>query len=89
MTAEKSETLPLLRYYPGIKDPEDITGGYIMTIEKFHRIRDKPLAGFRTPDGLSIRIKEPTYPSRAQALYLAGKVTELQHALMAEDGKSP
>ena len=89
LTAEKSETLPLLRYYPGIKDPEDITGGYILTIEKFHRMRDKPLAGFRTPDGLSIRIKEPTYPSRAQALYLAGKVTELQHALMAQDGKSP
>ena len=37
---EKSASFPLLRSYPAVKDPEDITGGYILTIEKKHRMKD-------------------------------------------------
>ena len=33
---EKSSVYPLIRSYPDVKDPEDITGGYILTIEKKH-----------------------------------------------------
>ena len=83
---ESTGQWPLLRSYPDVKDPEDITGGYIFTVEKKHRLRDKPLAGFRTDDELSIRIKEPTYPSRNQAAWLYDRVREMQKALMASDG---
>ena len=86
---EKSASFPLLRSYPAVKDPEDITGGYILTIEKKHRMKDYVLAGFRTKEDLSIRIKEPTYPSRAQTEYLFGRMTEVQKALMAKDGIEP
>ena len=89
LAAEETESLPLIRYYPAMGDPADITGGYIMTVEKHHRMRDKPFPGFRTADGLNIRIKEPTYPSPAQTKYLAQRVTEMQHALMAENGVAP
>jgi CotH protein. len=89
MKTERSGTYPLLRSYPALRDPEDITGGYIMTVEKTHRLRDNVLAGFRTKDGLSIRIKEPTAPSRAQAEYLFGRITEMQHALMNREGTAP
>lgn len=89
MSVKKAAGVPLLRSYPAIADPEDITGGYIFTMEKFHRMRDTAIAGFRTAEGLSIRIKEPTCPSKAQAEYLYGRVSEMQRALIAEDGIEP
>jgi hypothetical protein len=89
IVTEKSAAYPLLRSYPQVKDPEDITGGYIMTIEKKHRMKDYVLAGFRTGNELSIQIKEPTYPSRGQAEYLFARITEMQNALIAEDGIEP
>ena len=52
IVTEKSAAYPLLRSYPQVKDPEDITGGYIMTIEKKHRMKDYVLAGFRTGNEL-------------------------------------
>ena len=85
----KKGKYPLMRSYNGVTDPEDITGGYIATIEKYTRMRDYVIVGFRTPYGLSIQIKEPTYPSRMQTEYLAGRITEMQNALIAEDGVCP
>ena len=86
---EKGGEFPLMRSYPSIADPEDITGGYIATIEKYHRMRDTVIAGFRTVEGLSVQIKEPTYPSKAQTVYLARRITEMQDALIAKDGINP
>ena len=86
---EKGGEFPLMRSYPSIADPEDITGGYIATIEKYHRMRDTVIAGFRTVEGLSVQIKEPTYPSKAQTVYLARRITEMQDALIAKDGVNP
>lgn len=85
---EQSKTYPLLRSYPDVIDPEDITGGYILTIEKKHRMKLEQ-AGFRNTEDLSIRIKEPTYPSRKQTEYVYARVEEMQKALMAEDGVNP
>jgi len=89
IVTEKDGEFPLVRSYPALKDPEDITGGYIATVEKYPRMKDYVIAGFRTAKGLSIQIKEPTCPSRAQAEYLARRITEMQEALIAEDGVHP
>ena len=86
----KSKEIPLMRSYPAVQDPEDITGGYILTIEKKARMNNYgSLAGFRTVNDLSIRVKEPTYPSRGQTEYLFRRFTELQQALIARDGINP
>ena len=61
----KSEGLAILRAYAIPNDPEDITGGYILEIEKSYRFRDKITNGFRTENGISVTVKEPTYASRA------------------------
>ena len=85
-----SETnLPLYRWYRIDHDPEDITGGYLFTIEKYARFRDYKVPGFRTRKDLSIHIKEPTYPSQAQTEYLGGLVNEMHQAVIAEDGINP
>ena len=86
---DRSGKWPLLRSYPAVADPEDITGGYIFTVEKRHRLREHPLPGIVTQDELSIRIKEPTYPSTNQAAYVYDRFTELQKALMSPDGVYP
>ena len=86
----KSSTIPLMRCYPDVQDPEDITGGYILTIEKRARLVNyESMAGFRTANDLSIRIKEPTYPSRGQTEYLFKRFTELKQALIEKDGINP
>ena len=86
MFQQKENPFPLTRGYRIPENPEDITGGYIMTIEKFARLRDYPVAGFRTKKDLSVQIKEPTYPSREQVEYLAGLVNDMHLAVIADDG---
>ena len=81
-----NRSYPLLRGYRIPENPEDITGGYIMTIEKFARLRDYKLPGFRTQKDLSVHIKEPTYPTREQVEYLAGVVNDMHQAVIAADG---
>lgn len=85
----KNAQYPLLRFYPDVQEPEDNTGGYIFTIEKYHRLQNNKLEGFRTKEGLSVHIKEPTRPGRAQAKYLFEAVSRMQRALAAKDGVDP
>ena len=86
MFRTSTKELPLIRGYRIENNPEDITGGYLFTIEKFARLRDYKVPGFRTKKDLSIRIKEPTYPSREQTEYLGTLVSEMHQAVIAEDG---
>ena len=84
-----TEKLALARGHKVAVNPEDITGGYIATVEKHGRLRDYKESGFRTRNGLSVEIKEPTYPSREMVEYLGNLVDDMQIALMAPDGVSP
>lgn len=84
-----TKELPLIRGYRVPAEPEDITGGYLFTIEKYTRLRDYSVPGFRTENGLSIRIKEPTCPGPAQTEYLGRLVNGMHQAVIAEDGKNP
>ncbi len=89
MFKSSTKDLPLIRGYHVAANPEDITGGYLFTIEKYARLRDYKVPGFRTKKDLSIQIKEPTYPSREQTEYLGGLVNEMHQAVIADDGMNP
>ena len=78
--------LPIMRGYKIPNDPEDITGGYIATIEKAHRLKDSKKPGIRTKKQLSVRIKEPTNPSVAQVEYFGTLLNDMHNAVLAEDG---
>ena len=84
-----SYALKSMMGYKIANDPEDITGGYIIEMEKSHRYNDKGTNGFRTNSGIPFIIKEPTYASEAQVAYIGGLVNDFQLALRAEDGVSP
>ncbi len=84
-----TEGLQMLRGYAIPRDPEDITGGYILEIEKTYRFTDHVFNGFRTSNGLSVTIKEPTYSTRAQVAYIGKRFSDFHKAVLSEDGKSP
>ena len=84
-----TEELPLYRGYDTPVNPPDITGGYLFAIEKFTRLRDYLIAGFRTGAGLSFRIVEPTYPSLEQTEYLGLLMNDVHQSVIAADGISP
>ena len=86
---DKHGFLPILRGNEIPNDPEDITGGYIAVIEKPHRLRRSEKPGIRTERQLSVRIKEPTNPSRAQVEYFGRRVNDMHNAVAAEDGINP
>ena len=81
--------LPIMRGYRIPNDPEDITGGYIATIEKPHRLKDSKHPGIRTKKNLSVRIKEPTNPSAAEIDYFGNLINDMHNAVLAEDGINP
>ena len=81
--------LPIMRGYRIPNDPEDITGGYIATIEKPHRLKDSKHPGIRTKKNLSVRIKEPTNPSEAEINYFGNLINDMHNAVLAEDGVNP
>lgn len=86
--AEQDTLMPQLFGYEIPNDPGDITGGYIAVIEKPHRLTQSKKPGFRTDGLLSVRIKEPTCPTRNQVTYLAELVNDMHHAILADDGRS-
>lgn len=86
---EKTKELPIFRGYEIPVDPEDVTGGYILEMEKSYRLRDNIDNGFKTDKGLSITIKEPTCASRAQVHYIGTLFNDFHEAVWAKNGVSP
>ena len=70
-------------------DPEDITGGYILEIEKHYRYVSAKKSGFSTDTRLFINIKEPSNASRAQAEYIRTRANAMWQAVAAADGRDP
>ncbi len=69
-------------------NPEDITGGYLLELEKPHRYTPE-VSGFKTKKGLPVVIKEPKYVSRAQADYISSMIQTFENAIFSKDGIDP
>ena len=85
----KNGPLPFMKGYEIPNDPEDITGGYLITIEKPYRMDKFGYVGVGTNKNLYFRVKEPTYPSLAEIRYLADRIGGMHDAVFAEDGRDP
>lgn len=80
-----------IKYYSGVENPEDITGGYIIEYEMSDRYKDEP-CGFAIKQGLSTNyyvIKSPEYASEAQVTYIATLVQNMEDAIYNKNGKHP
>ena len=69
-------------------DPEDITGGYLLELEKINRYKNEA-NGFTTTRGQPVVIKEPEAASQAQAAYISAFMQGFENAIFAEDGIDP
>jgi len=86
---EERKDIQLLKYYEIPNVPEDITGGFLLEIEKVHRFYNQEHNGFRTHLGICVTIKEPEASTREQNLYMAQFFSDFHDAVYAKDGMSP
>ena len=79
-----------LRYsYAWPADPEDITGGYLLEIEKNYRFESNETNGFMLWDQMAFTVKEPEQASAAEIRYISDTVCGFHKAVLAEDGREP
>ena len=83
------QATPLLKWFDLAKEPEDITGGYLLEIEKnLQFTQNNSEAGFVTDRGMCVLIKEPTHVGYRGANYIAGLVNDFHNAVLRKDGTS-
>ncbi len=86
---ENKKTKTEVRGYEIPREPEDITGGYIIELDKPYRYRNSAVSGFQSSVNLFFVIKEPTSASRAQAYYISGLFEQFLRGLKEENGTDP
>ena len=80
----------IMNWFNIAEEPEDVTGGYLLEIEKslqFSMMEDG--AGFVTDDSMCVVVKEPTHAGRREVEYIAGLVNDFHKAVLKKDGISP
>ena len=68
-----------LHYVEIPNDPEDITGGYLLEVDKFYA-QDKA-ARFNTERIFSVTLKAPEYASKAQVEYIHDYISKMETAI--------
>lgn len=70
------------------KEPEDITGGYLMEIETSDRY-GLEASGFLTSRMQAVVFESPQYASHEQVAYVSGLYQDFEDAVFSQDGYSP
>ncbi len=84
----KGSVLTRLRWFD-VKEPEDITGGYLLEIEKeLQYSKMKDAAGFVTDAGMCVVVKEPSHAGFQEVDYIGSLINDFHHALLRPDGIS-
>ncbi len=73
------------KYYEIPKEPEDITGGYLIKTESTQRYATERSA-FITNKGQNFVIQSPSYVSAAQVNYIADLIQSIESAIYSSDG---
>lgn len=69
--------------------PADISGGYLLEIDKAHRVRDDANGSVFTSRKMGIRVREPGYPSMEQISYLHDLIIKIDNSIRQKDGRDP
>lgn len=77
----------IMKWYDQAQDPEDVTGGYLLEIEKALQFSNNlDCAGFVTDGKMCIVVKEPTYAGKAAVQYIGGLVNNFHNAVLNAKG---
>lgn len=89
MVGPKKATKGQFKAYQLAKDPEDITGGYLIEFESYpSRYKDEASA-YHTERAMTLVIKSPEYASVAQMEYITGFMQGFENAIFSKDGTDP
>lgn len=69
--------------------PADVTGGYLLEIDKAYRVRNAVGGSVFTRLGMGLTVREPEYPSMEQMEYLHGLLIGIDNSIRQEDGVDP
>lgn len=83
--SQNSTKLNTYKYADIPNDPENITGGYLLELEKIYRYPDEA-SGFITKLGQAVVVKTPEYASKKQVQYIRGYYQEFEDALYSSTG---
>ena len=80
---------PYLKFFNLAEEPEDVSGGYLLEIEKSLQYSQMTSgAGFVTEEGMCIVVKEPTHAGRKCLDYISELVNDFHNAVLRKDGIS-
>lgn len=71
------------------RNPEDITGGYLLDNTGDNTFYSKSVSGFASDAGDNIQIRSPKYASSQEVDYIAGRYNEMEKAIHSADGVNP
>ena len=80
----------IARWFGVKQEPEDLTGGYLLEIEKpLHFQNNQDCAGFVTDGHMCVIVQEPTHAGKQAVEYIGGLVNDFHNAVLAKDGVNP
>ncbi|MBR5233428.1 MAG: CotH kinase family protein [Clostridia bacterium] len=82
---QNSKDFGSIKYAQIPKNPDEITGGYLLETEKIYRYVNEA-SGFITKIGQSIVVKTPEYASKAQVEYISKYYQDFEDALYSDTG---
>lgn len=83
--AQNSRVWSSIKYANIPNDPDEITGGYLLELEKIYRYVNEP-SGFITDIGQCVVVKTPEIASKAQVEYISSYYQEFEDALYSATG---
>ena len=87
--ASSGKPVNILHYFD-VREPEDVTGGFLLEIEKaLHFSQNKEDAGFVTDGRMCVVVKEPSQPGPEAVKYIAGLVNDFHNAVLSKNGINP
>ena len=74
------------KYWDIPKNPEDITGGYLIQFQTWNRYPKKAASGFITKRGQCVQMQTPEHATKAEIDYIRNFVQDLEDAIYSETG---
>ena len=82
---QNSRELGSIKYAEIPKNPDEITGGYLLETEKIYRYVNE-VSGFISDIGQPVVVKTPEYASKAQVEYISSYYQDFEDALYSASG---
>lgn len=89
MVGPKKATKGQFKAYQLAKEPEDITGGYLIEFESYPSRFKEEASAYHTTRAMTLVIKSPEYASVAQMEYISAFMQGFENAIFSKTGVDP